>query len=265
MDSGRQQAAAGGPDEGPVCMRVHFVVHEAFEAPGAFETWARRRGHSVALSRVYAGDRLPAAVDDIDLLVVLGGPQSPATPKSECPHFDAEAEKSLISRAIAGRRAVVGVCLGSQLIGEALGASYERSPQTEIGKFPITLTDEGVRNEKVAHFGKTLGVGHWHNDMPGLTPAAKVLAFSEGCPRQIVEYNPLVYGFQCHLELTRDEIELLIAASEKELARLEHQRFVQQPDELRLNDYSEMNDKLFVFLDKLVEAYSIRQVRRDES
>ena len=28
-------------------MHVHFVVHESFEAPGAFETWVRERGFTV--------------------------------------------------------------------------------------------------------------------------------------------------------------------------------------------------------------------------
>jgi GMP synthase (glutamine-hydrolysing) len=242
-------------------MRLHFVVHESFEAPGAFETWARHRGYSMTYSRVFAEDRLPVAVDDIDLLVVLGGPQSPSTSRSECPHFDADAEKALISRALSANRAVVGVCLGAQLIGEALGAKCERSPQKEIGKFPITLTEDGVRNKKVAHFGKTLSVGHWHNDMPGLTAGATVLAYSDGCPRQIIEYHPLVYGFQCHMEFTRETIELLIAASENELAGLTHQEFVQQPDALRQNDYSQMNEKLFVFLDKLVDAYRMASAR----
>ena len=90
---------------------------------------------------------------------------------------------------------------------------------------------------------------------PGLTAGAKVLAYSEGCPRQIVEYNSLVYGFQCHMEFTREVIALLIAASENELAGLAYRRFVQQPDALRQNDYSQMNEKLFVFLDKLIGAY----------
>ncbi|MDT1878349.1 glutamine amidotransferase, partial [Acinetobacter baumannii] len=26
-------------------MRVHFTVHESFEAPGAYETWAINQGH----------------------------------------------------------------------------------------------------------------------------------------------------------------------------------------------------------------------------
>lgn len=34
-------------------MRVHFIVHESFEAPGAYETWARNQGHDVTYSRVY--------------------------------------------------------------------------------------------------------------------------------------------------------------------------------------------------------------------
>ena len=35
-------------------MNVHFVIHEAFEAPGAYETWVRDRGHTATYSRVYA-------------------------------------------------------------------------------------------------------------------------------------------------------------------------------------------------------------------
>lgn len=50
--------------------------------------------------------------------------------------------------------------------------------------------------------------------MPGLTPEAKIIAYSEGCPRQIIEYSKLVYGFQCHMEFNREVIELLIASSE---------------------------------------------------
>ncbi len=242
-------------------MNIHFVVHELFEAPGAYETWAQSQGHRISYSRVYEHQPLPASADGIDLLVVLGGPQSPATTKEECPHFDAAAERELIAQCVAARKAVVGVCLGSQLIGEALGAAYATSPEKEIGKFPITLTPAGKANSKLAHFGDVLEVGHWHNDMPGLTPDAQVLAYSEGCPRQIVEYSPLVYGFQCHMEFTPAVVEALIAASEKELATLTEHRFVQQPDALRANTYDAMNQALFVFLDKLMAAYTASQAQ----
>ncbi len=239
-------------------MKVHFVVHESFEAPGAYETWVRERGHEATYSRVYAHEPLPQSAENIDLLVVMGGPQSPSTTQEECPHFDAAAERALIAQCVNAGKAVVGICLGSQLIGEALGARYEHSPEKEIGKFPITLTAEGKANDKFVHFGATLEVGHWHNDMPGLTDSAKIIAYSEGCPRQIVEYSDLVYGFQCHMEFTPEVIELLIEASERELATLTAHRFVQQPAALRANDYDVMNQKLFAFLDKLVVAYTAK-------
>lgn len=242
-------------------MKVHFVVHEAFETPGAYETWVDHRGHEAAYSRLYANEPLPQSVEAIDLLVVMGGPQCPSTTKGECAHFDAAAERALIAKCAAADQAVVGVCLGAQLIGEALGAGYEHSPEKEIGKFPVTLTPDGKANRKFAHFGDTLEVGHWHNDMPGLTPNAKIIAYSEGCPRQIIEYGDLVYGFQCHMEFTPDVMESLIAASERELAQPATHRFVQPPDVLRAHDYLTMNRKLFGFLDELMEAYAARKPR----
>jgi len=238
-------------------MRVHFVVHESFEAPGAYASWAHTRGHAVSYSRVYQGEPLPESADGIDFLIVMGGPQSPATTKDECPHFDAAAETSLISKCVTANRAVIGICLGSQLIGEALGARFDHSPEKEIGKFPIFLTRDGLANEKFAHFGGTLDVGHWHNDMPGLTPEAKIIAYSEGCPRQIVEYSKLVYGFQCHMELNPEVIELLIANADPALETLASHRFVQQAEALRQNDYSDMNAKLYEFLDKLSADYKL--------
>jgi len=240
-------------------LKVHFVMHESFEAPGAFADWVDARGYQSSYSRVYQYDALPADTESFDLLVVLGGPQDPGTSPEQCPHFNALAERELISKAIADGRAVVGVCLGSQLIGEALHAPFAHSPEKEIGKFPIQLTEEGLANPKFSHFGKALDVGHWHNDMPGLTENAKIIAYSEGCPRQIVEYSLLVYGFQCHMELTKDVVELLIQASQTELAASTERRFVQQPAALRQNNYDEMNRQLFVFLDKLVADYLATQ------
>lgn len=59
----------------------------------------------------------------------------------------------------------------------------ENSPEREVGKFPITLTKGGITHPLFDHFGTVLEVGHWHNDMPGLAPDAKVIAYSAGCPR----------------------------------------------------------------------------------
>ncbi|RXJ70424.1 GMP synthase [Veronia nyctiphanis] len=236
-------------------MKIHFIIHEIFEGPGAFELWAIKRGYQISCSRVYLGESLPTDTNDIDFLIVLGGPQRPNTTIAECPHFDANAEIKVIESFIESQKAVLGVCLGAQLIGEALGANFEESPNKEIGVFPILITPAGKGNVLFSKFNDVSDVGHWHGDMPGLTESSTLIASSEGCPRQIVEYSKLVFGFQCHLEFTPDLIELLIQNSEKELKELENSKFVQSPEELRANNYEEMNRLLFSFLDRLVDKY----------
>lgn len=236
-------------------MHIHFVIHEEFEAPGAFLDWTIKNDYSVSMTKLYEYNVLPTSAEHIDLLVVLGGPQDPITTVDECPYFDAQKEKELILKCIKANKAVVGVCLGAQLIGEALCNAFSHSPEKEIGICPITLTREGKEHPKFKHFGDVLSVGHWHNDMPGLTPDAVILATSEGCPRQIIEYSSLVYGLQCHLEFTPEIIELLIANDSDSFNKNIDKRFVQSPDVIRNHDYTLMNEALYTFLDKLVEDY----------
>lgn len=236
-------------------MNIHFIQHESFEAPGAYYNWAKNRNHNITFSKVFEGDNLPQNAENIDILIVMGGPQDPNTTTEECSHFNAQAEINLIKKCIDAGKAVVGICLGSQLIGESLGAKFDHSPEKEIGSFPIQLTEAGLNDDKIKHFGEKIIVGHWHNDMPGLTADSQILATSEGCPRQIVRYSDLVYGFQCHMEIT-SEVAKLLVESEKDLEKLSQEyRFVKSPQEILDFDYSEMNQKLYGFLDKLEQAY----------
>lgn len=85
------------------------------------------------------------------------------------------------------------------------------------------------------------------------------MATSTGCPRQIVAYSNLVYGFQCHIEFNPEVIELLIAEEENILSNNVTHKYVQKPDEIRSYNYTEMNSKLFQFLDKLVTEYSNKE------
>ncbi|MFT4247659.1 MAG: hypothetical protein QM581_06420 [Pseudomonas sp.] len=87
--------------------------------------------------------------------------------------------------------------------------------------------------------------------MPGLTGNARILAASEGCPRQIVEYGSLVYG---GIHPRRDRA--VDRGIRTRLAALAGHRFVQQPEALRGNDYADMNQKLSGFLDRLMQAYA---------
>jgi len=226
-------------------------MHESFESPAAIEIWARNKGYEMTYTKLYKGDSFPTKYN-FDFLVVMGGPQSPATTTEECPHFDAKKEIAFIKGAIEREKILLGVCLGAQLIGEALGAPFDHSPNREIGVFPVTLTKDGAEDPIFSKFPKQFTVGHWHGDMPGLTPESKVLATSEGCPRQIVRYTPKIYGFQCHFEFTPEAIEAMIENNAHELEEYKGMPYIETAGQLRAHDFTEMNQFLFKFLDQLV-------------
>ena len=236
-------------------MRVHFILHETFEVPGAYLKWAQERGHQVTTTKVYEKELLPETIDGIDFLIVMGGPQSPDEDREAFPYYDPQAEIQLIQKAIKADRYIVGVCLGAQLLSVAYGAEYEHSPEREIGVFPITLTEAGLKDEHVKVFGPTLITGHWHGDMPGLTEDAVVLATSQGCPRQIIRFSYKHYAFQAHLEFDPEAVELLIAADVEDVIEEQSSKltFVQNPQVIRAYDYREMNAKLYAFLDSLTK------------
>ncbi|MES2409497.1 MAG: hypothetical protein V4509_04350 [Patescibacteria group bacterium] len=233
-------------------MKLHIIMHESFEAPAAIEIWAQNKGYKITYTKLYEGDAFPTEYN-FDFLVIMGGPQSPATTLEECPHFDAQKEIEFIKKAISENKIILGVCLGAQFIGEALGAHFDHSPNREIGVFPLILTEDGKQDPIFSEFPEKFIVGHWHGDMPGLTPESKVLATSEGCPRQIVRYSSKIYGFQCHFEFTPDAIEAMIQNNAHELEEYKGQSYIQTADELRANDYSGINQLLFKFLDKLTK------------
>jgi len=232
-------------------MNILFVLHESFESPGAILAWANQHQHRVTLIRTYLGDAVPQSAAGVDFLVIMGGPQSPATTKDECAHFDAEAEIALIKSAIEHKCLILGVCLGAQLLAEAYGAAFEHSPHKEIGVFPITLTEAAKSDPIFSQFPHTFLMGHWHGDMPGVPQGAEILATSEGCPRQIIRFDHNVYGFQCHFEFTPQVIEDMIEHSEAELAAADQNPYIQNAETLRQHDYAEINEKLFLFLDDI--------------
>ncbi len=195
-------------------MKIYSLLHAAFESSAYFQTWANAQQHSLIEIHRYAGQALPDK-KDVDVLLIMGGPQD-AGRYQDYPYLAEEV--NFIKQIMAEEKPILGVCLGAQLISESLGAPTLTSPHKEIGYFPITLTDAGRQDTRLQALPNSLSVCHWHNDMPGLPTGSHVLASSPGCPHQIIRYNKNTYGLQCHLELTRENLEKLIAHCPKDLS-----------------------------------------------
>lgn len=228
-------------------MKVLFIAHADFEKPGYIETWAKNNGYVTQEVHPYKGESLPKA-NSFDFLVVMGGPQSPLQ-MEEAPYLMDEIQ--LIKAAIEMQKPIVGFCLGAQLIGEALGAKTERSPNREVGMYPIELLETAKNDPIFQQFPSKINVMHWHSDMPGLTNESVLLARSEGCPRQVVRYSDKIYGFQCHLELTKDLVEGMIKNCPDDLR---HGKYISTADEMLKVNYSEINSRMHLILDAIISS-----------
>jgi GMP synthase (glutamine-hydrolysing) len=228
-------------------MKILFVTHASFEQPGSIETWAKRNNHETVEVKPYAGEQLPD-VDGYDMLVLMGGPQSPIE-IDKAPYLKDEIK--LARQALDQKKRIVGVCLGAQLITEALGATTERSPNKEIGMYELELLDGAKSDPVFSSFPAKFNVMHWHSDMPGLVDGVELLAKSEGCPRQAFRYGDRVYGFQCHFELTKELVEGMIQHC---IGDLQAGKYVMSPEELIALDYSEINGRMDKVLDYLASV-----------
>lgn len=234
-------------------MKVHIIQHDVWVEPGEYFSWAQRNRHDVSFTRCWLHETVPSSVE-ADFLIVLGGHQCPATTKEECDYFDAAAERRIIRKYADAGKAVIGVCLGAQLVGEAMEAAYEHSPEKEIGPVKAKLTEAGKADPFLRDFPPVFDAGEWHNDMPGLNEKAVILAESEGCPRQIVRYGKYVYGFQTHMEFNHGIIKAGLQDVGGKLSV--EGRFVQSAEELLSYDYTEMNRLLSSFLDAMAKEYA---------
>jgi GMP synthase-like glutamine amidotransferase len=187
-------------------MRAHYLQHVEFEGLGIIEDSLRARGAEVSGTRLYAGDSLPA-LDDIDLLVVMGGPMS-VNDEAELTWL--AAEKAFIRQALTADKRVLGVCLGAQLIASALGQRVYPGAEKEIGWLPIYGNTH--LNGAAFHFPDQIDVLHWHGETFDLPAGAVLLASSEVCRHQAFQLGRSVIGLQFHLEANRALLNAFVTA-----------------------------------------------------
>lgn len=176
-------------------MRVHSLEHAPAEGAGKIKDWARQRGHEFRAARLDLGEPLPAP-EEFDLLVVMGGAMN-VYQHRDYPWL--VAEKECIARAIERGKALLGVCLGAQLIADVLGAKVVQNPVLEIGWFPVRFLD---RTPPMDGFPEEGVVFHWHGDTFSLPPGARRIAESDGCAQQGFVFGEKIAGLQFHIELT---------------------------------------------------------------
>jgi len=191
-------------------MKIAAIYHVPFERLGYIEDWIRMRGHSLAEYHVYENQALPES-SEFDLLVCMGGPMS-VYEEIEYPWLIRE--KKLIRHCRESGKAVLGICLGAQLIAGALGCDVYRGQQKEIGWFPVAWKQGASFIPDLT--GETT-VFHWHGDTFDLPAGAFPLASSVATPNQGFLAGDRILAIQFHPEVKPENISLMVNHSGNEL------------------------------------------------
>jgi len=225
-------------------MRIHSLEHQPAEGPGKILDWVAARGHEITRTALYA-DEAPPALDAFDLLVIMGGGMNIYQHRD---HPWLVTEKEFLRGAIDAGKPILGMCLGAQLLADVLGGKVYQNPEKEIGWFPVEITD---RSAPLGDFPACMIVMHWHGDTFELPPSVRVVAKSEGCPRQAFVFGDRVVGLQFHLEMGAIQVADLVHVSMDELVPA---RFVQTPEQLMQTpvDLEASHAALYALLDELI-------------
>jgi GMP synthase (glutamine-hydrolysing) len=135
----------------------------------------------------------------------LGGPQN-ANAHEKHPYL--LQEKELLRTVVEQDIPFLGICLGGQLLASALDAAVTRHHMTEIGFFPVQITDEGKNDPLFQGLPGYQQVIHWHEDAFDLPHGAIKLASSENTPNQAFRVGRRAYGLQYHIEVTPEIFEI---------------------------------------------------------
>ncbi|MBN9604967.1 MAG: type 1 glutamine amidotransferase [Afipia felis] len=186
-------------------MRILVFQHLAIEHPGIFRQFWREDGHHSTTVELDEGEAIPA-LEDFDLMVVMGGPQN-VWHEERCPWL--VQEKAAIRHWVQEmQKPYLGICLGHQLLASALGGKVGKMPSPEVGLASVTLTREGLSDPALAGFPQTVEAFHWHGAEVSEPPAgAAVLGSSALCTVQAMRWGRHAYGFQYHCEIEHSTVD----------------------------------------------------------
>jgi GMP synthase-like glutamine amidotransferase len=177
-------------------MKILVFQHVAIEHPGSFRDIIKAGGHSMHAVELDEGEPIPDLAD-YDIMLVMGGPMDVW---EEHLHPWLKAEKAAIRAWVSAGRPYLGMCLGEQLLADAMGGSVTlMTAPPEVGMSEVTITPDPI----FAGIGPLCTCFQWHGaEVVELPPNARLLATSLGCRIQGFAIGNHAYGLQFHMELT---------------------------------------------------------------
>ncbi len=241
--------------------KILVFQHVPYEPLGTLDPLLKESGFRIRYVNFGRQPESRPSLENFDALIILGGPMNSDQIESY-PNLITEVE--IIREAVDRDIAVLGICLGAQLLAKALGGSVSRNKSREIGWHDVELTAAGSVDPVLSTFSNVQSVFQWHEDGIGLPPGAIHLASSEASEVQAFKYGEHAYGLQFHLEVDESLIDrwLTVPANQKtlleELDRVDPEAIRQQSMD-SMNGLETLSRKTFT---RWLERFEVAPRRR---
>jgi GMP synthase (glutamine-hydrolysing) len=246
-----------------------ILQHVAYEGPGRIVPIFRDFGIPTEVRHLYRGDEVPADLDDLRVLIVLGGPMGVSDIGNEKYPF-LQKELELLQRIVKADRPMLGICLGAQMLAHAAGAKVYPNvkmappaghgqpplpvdpivPLPEIGWLPVTFPFPGGCEPLVMGMHDGANFFHWHYDtfdLPNLPAPANpapppptgnaLLSSTRLCRNQAFRYKNRLFGFQYHIEMDQPGIEAILTAAKDDVIKVHGEEGIQKIREETTKNY----------------------------
>jgi GMP synthase-like glutamine amidotransferase len=192
---------------------VAIFRHAPTEGPGYFATVLDRHRIPWRLIKVDAGEAVPEDPRAFSGLAFMGGPMSV---NDDLPWIAPVLQ--LIRASVDVGVPVLGHCLGGQLMSKALGGAVSRTPLKEIGWGEVMVLDNPAAQQWFGRAAKSFVAFHWHGEMFTVPLGAERVLANPYCENQAFALGPHL-GMQCHIEMTRDLVDVWCATGAREINR----------------------------------------------
>jgi GMP synthase (glutamine-hydrolysing) len=206
--------------------KILSIQNISCETLGTLEQLFKKDGFDIEQVNAQEGG-IPLKSSDYRAIIILGGPMAVY---DDLPYL--QKEQYLINDAIKNDVAVLGICLGSQLIAQAAGGQVYKGAKKEIGWYNVSTTQQGKKTLFSDINETEMKVFQWHGDTYELPKDATLLAYSDLYPQAFKIGS--AFGIQFHLEVDSYLIKSWLEeyADEITAEKLDPKNILPTPDDL---------------------------------